>query len=183
LGGACYVNIGQAPRAVYSGVERGIYPELDILGSDSDAVKAAHLLHGRAVRLGAYGDPAAVPFDAWAQLLDGVERWTGYTHQARHPRFDARLFRYCMASADTPKQARALTDRGARTFRVKTPEAPMLRGELECKSDTEGAKCIDCGLCDGATSKAPSIVINVHGSRSGRFADLLGGAQLIARAS
>ena len=181
LGGACYVNLGQAPRAVFSGVERGIYPALDILGSDSDALKAAHLLHGRAVRLGAYGDPAAVPFDAWAQLLEGVEKWTGYTHQARHPNFDARLFRYCMASADTPKQAQKLTERGARTFRVKAPGAPMLRGELECKADSEGLKCIDCGLCDGADNKAPSIVINVHGSRARRFTESLGAAQLIAR--
>lgn len=182
LGGACYVNIGQAPRAVYSGVSRGIYPELDILESDSDALKAAHLLHGRAVRLGAYGDPAAVPFDAWMQLLDGVTKWTGYTHQARHPRFDTRLFRYCMASADTPKQAEKLNQRGARTFRVKSHGAPMLRGELECLSDTKGVKCIDCGLCDGTNREAPSIVINVHGSRSGRFDSALGGAQLIARA-
>jgi hypothetical protein len=183
LGGACYVNIGQAPGAVYRAAHRGSYKELDIAGSDSDALIASHLLWGRAVRLGAYGDPAAIPFDVWAQLLDGVEKWTGYTHQARHPRFDARLFRYCMASADTPKQAEKLNQRGARTFRVKPHAAPMLRGELECLSDTKGAKCIDCGLCDGANRDAPSIVINVHGSRSGRFNASLGGAQLIARAT
>lgn len=180
LGGACYVNIGQAPRAVFSGVERGIYPALDILSNDIDAITARDLLKGRALRLGAYGDPAAIPFAIWAQLLEGVSVWTGYTHQARHPNFDDRLFRYCMASADTPKQAQKLNKRGARTFRVKTVEAPMLNNEIECKSDSEGLKCIDCGLCDGANGN-PNIVIDVHGSRSRRFSDSLGSAQLIAR--
>lgn len=176
LGGACYVNIGQAPLGIYRAFKRGAYPDLS---DNPEAI--AEALAGRAVRLGAYGDPSAVPFDVWAQLLDGVTKWTGYTHQARHPRFDARLFRYCMASADTPKQAEKLNQRGARTFRVKSHAAPMLRGELECLSETKGVKCIDCGLCDGANRDAPSIVINVHGSRSGRFESALGGAQMIAR--
>ena len=181
LGGACYVNIGQAPNAIWKAYQRGAYPFYDVANDEGRAILAAHHIHGRAVRLGAYGDPAAIPFEVWQQLLDGVERWTGYTHQARHPRFDARLFRYCMASADTPKQAQKLQANGARTFRVKTEGAPMLAAELECLSESKGVKCIDCGLCDGASNKAPSIVINVHGSRSNRFNASLGGAQLIAR--
>ena len=182
LGGACYVNIGQAPAAIWKAYQRGSYADLSDLNSAEHAVLIQHHLTGRAVRLGAYGDPAAVPFEVWQNMLaHGVTHWTGYTHQARHPNFDVRLFRYCMASADTPKQAQKLQDRGARTFRVKTAGAQLLKGELTCKSDTEGTKCIDCGLCNGADSKAPSIVIDVHGSRSNRFTAALGGAQLIAR--
>ena len=115
--------------------------------------------------------------DCWSRA-DG---WTGYTHQSRHPNFDAALLRYCMASADTPKQAQKLHDMGARTFRVKTESAPMLPGEIECLSDAKGIKCIDCGLCNGRDNTAPNIVINVHGSRSINFERALGGAQLIAR--
>ena len=54
-GGACYVNIGQAPNAVYKGYKRGIYP---VFSFDDHAQYFSH----RKIRLGAYGDPAAVPF-------------------------------------------------------------------------------------------------------------------------
>ena len=181
LGGACYVNIGQAPNSIWKAYQRGAYRVLDILGNDEDATIAAHHIHGRKVRLGAYGDPAAVPFEVFEQLLKGASGWTGYTHQARHKHFDPRLFRYCMASADTPRQAQKLQSRGARTFRVKTAAAPRGSAEIECLADSKGMQCIDCGLCNGASDTAPNIVINVHGSRSNRFNASLGGAQLIAR--
>ena len=177
LGGACYVNIGQAPLGIYRAFKRGAYPDLS---DNPEAI--AEALAGRAVRLGAYGDPAALPLDdAWRPLLASVTAWTGYTHQARHPNFDKGLLRYCMASADTPKQAQKLQAKGARTFRVKSAGAPLMSGELLCLSESKGVKCIDCGLCDGANREAPSIVIDVHGSRSSRFDASLGGAQLIAR--
>jgi hypothetical protein len=56
LGGACYVNIGQAPLAIYRAYKRGSYTLFD---------PALHgdLLTNRKIRLGAYGDPAAVPFE------------------------------------------------------------------------------------------------------------------------
>jgi len=174
LGGACYVNIGQAPLGIYRAFRRGAYPD----HSDIDIGEA---LAGRGVRLGAYGDPAAIPLAAWRQLLRGAKMWTGYTHQARHPNFDRGLLRYCMASADTPKQAQKLRDTGARTFRVKSAGAPLMAGEILCLSESKGAKCIDCGLCDGASRDASSIAIDVHGSRSNRFDAALGRAQMIAR--
>ena len=176
LGGACYVNIGQAPLGIYRAFERGNYPDYS---DNPESIAAA--LDGRSVRMGAYGDPAAIPVPVWESLLVAADGWTGYTHQSRHPNFDAALLRYCMASADTPKQAQKLHDMGARTFRVKTESAPMLPGEIECLSDAKGIKCIDCGLCNGRDNAAPNIVINVHGSRSTNFERALGGAQLIAR--
>jgi hypothetical protein len=168
LGGACYVNIGQAPLGIYRAFQRGAYPDYSDLDNRGHTLKVADALAGRGVRLGAYGDPAAM--------------WTGYTHQARHPNFDKGLLRYCMASADTPKQAQKLRDTGARTFRVKSAGAPLMSGEILCLSDSKGIKCIDCGLCDGANRSAASIAIDVHGSRSSRFDASLGHAQLIARA-
>jgi len=176
LGGACYVNIGQAPLGIYRAFERGNYPDYS---DNPEAIAAA--LAGRSVRMGAYGDPAAIPVPVWEGLLVAADGWTGYTHQSRHPNFDAALLRYCMASADTPKQAEKLHNIGARTFRVKTETAPMLPDEIECLSDAKGIKCIDCGLCNGRDNAAPNIVINVHGSRSTNFERALGGAQLIAR--
>ena len=184
LGGACYVNIGQAPLGIYRAFIRGAYPDYSDPKNPAHTSEIFGALAGknRSVRLGAYGDPAAIPFEVWRTLLHGVPGWTGYTHQARHPRFDRRLLQYCMASADTPKQAAKLHAKGARTFRVKSEGAPLMQGELLCLSESKGAKCIDCGLCDGASREAPSIAIDVHGSRSSRFDAALGNAQLIARA-
>ena len=54
LDGSCYVNIGQAPNAVYKAYKRGSYPHVN----DDD--KHIKRLKGRAIRFGAYGDPAAI---------------------------------------------------------------------------------------------------------------------------
>src|SRR5271165_5264167 len=52
LGGACYVNIGQAPGGIWRAYKRGAYLE-------TCYVTLRTIGAGRAVRLGAYGDPAA----------------------------------------------------------------------------------------------------------------------------
>ena len=75
-GGSCYVNLGQGPRSVMDGVMRGIYP-------DSDGYNVGTAVFNRKVRLGTYGDPAAVPAYVWDELLHGTSGWTGYTHQWR----------------------------------------------------------------------------------------------------
>src|SRR4249920_2581675 len=56
LGGACYVFVGQGPTVVYKTLARGGYPQ---------AADIAALGAGRMVRLGTYGDPAAVPVAVW----------------------------------------------------------------------------------------------------------------------
>ena len=161
LGGACYVNIGQAPLAIYRAYERGNYTPFD-------ASEHGHLIEKRKVRLGAYGDPAAVPFevmDSFAKLSRGH---TGYTHQFNHKNFDRRYLDLCMVSADTLNGAKKAHLLSARTFRVIASDAPAPTSEVECLSDSEGLSCIECGLCDGKR-EAPSIFIRAHGSRAGRF--------------
>jgi len=69
----CYVVIGQGPTGVYKGLQAGQYPAHDGRG----------LFAGRFVRLGTYGDPAAIPFEVWAGLLEGTTGHNGYTHQWR----------------------------------------------------------------------------------------------------
>lgn len=169
IGGACYVNVGQAPMAVFKAYKRGVY-SYDWNPST---------FTGRKVRLGAYGDPAAVPADVWASVLDRAESWTGYTHQIAHKNFQHELLKWVMVSADTPKQAAASHSKGLRTFRVKTEDSPLLPGEIECLSESKGMSCADCGLCNGAKAAAPSVVINVHGSLSSRYVSKYGNANLI----
>lgn len=171
LGGACYVNLGQGPRAVYESYKKGNYPQL--------TASLMHLFEGRKVRLGSYGDPAAVSYRTWKAITDVADGHTGYTHQAHTRAFDKRLLELVMVSADTPKQAAKIQAAGNRTFRVKTPEAPLLAGEVECLADSKGISCLDCGLCDGANDDAPNVAITVHGSLSGRYTAKYSKANLI----
>lgn len=170
LGGACYVNLGQAPLAVYKAAQRGSYTD-EWSGAD---------FAGRMVRMGSYGDPAAVPASVWREVLSESAGWTGYTHQARHKAFQPELLEWVMVSADTPKQAAQLHSQGLRTFRVKTAESPMLPGEIECLADSQGLSCVECGMCDGARKESASIAITVHGSLSGRYVNKYGNANIIA---
>jgi len=158
IGGACYVNIGQAPLSVYRAHKRGRY--------SSDLSGLADKLKGRMLRLGAYGDPAAVPYDILEAVTKLVKGHTGYTHQASHKAFDKRYMGLCMVSADTPKQALKYQSQGAKTFRVALVGDTLASGELECLADAKGLQCADCGLCDGTKQ---NIAITVHGSRAKRF--------------
>ena len=160
--GACYVNVGQAPNAVYKAYKAGRYAKYD-------SAKHEHYLQHRKIRLGAYGDPAAVPYEVMEYLAHVGIGHTGYTHQARHKNFDARYFNICMVSADSPQQALKYQDKGARTFRVAMVGDAMYDNEIECLSDSKGMQCIDCGLCDGAKRQYNNIVIGVHGSRANNF--------------
>ena len=153
----CYVVIGQGPTIVFKSFKRGVY------GDMQGHSKTAALGRGRMVRLGTYGDPAAVPSDTWDSLLSDSAGHTAYTHQSGIKSADVRpdLF---MISADNEAQARAAWDSGARTFRIVSDYSELVSGEeIACPADTKGVKCQACGLCKGA-SKAKSIAIVVHGN-------------------
>ena len=157
--GACYVNIGQAPNQIWKSYQRGLY-------EDYDADMHADYFRGRVVRLGAYGDPAAVPFEVFASITNLARAHTGYTHQAAHKNFDTRYFTLCQVSADSPKQAIKYQQKGAKTFRVAMDGDGLLPDEIECLADSDGIQCVDCKLCDGVSQ---NIAIAVHGSRSTKF--------------
>lgn len=155
VGGACYVNIGQAPQGIYKAYKRGSYPHFNI-------AEHGHLLSGRKIRFGAYGDPAAAPYEIWDMLAQLSAGFTGYTHQVKHRNFDSRILEFCQLSLDTKKQAE---NAKSGYFRIVTDKADTLPDEIECLSDSKGINCADCLKCDG-TNK---IFIQVHGSRKNRF--------------
>ena len=157
--GSCYVMTHQAPLSVFRSYKKGLYPTYN-------ADDHAHILQGRALRLGAYGDPAAVPFEVFEPLVRLASVHTGYTHQIAHKAFDRRYLLLCQVSADTPKQALKYQSLGAKTFRVALPDDSLFDNEIECLSDSKGIQCIDCGLCDG---KSKNIAIVVHGQRKNNF--------------
>jgi len=147
-GGSCYVNVGQGPRAIYEAYKRGHYERNDArtAGFEQD------------IRIGAYGDPGAVPMKVWWDLIMFANSWTGYTHQHQ---LSGDLMGINMASADSREEAIALQAKGWKTFRVKTPEEPLIRKEILCLNETNGVKCKDCGICDGRTA---NVAINIHGT-------------------
>lgn len=142
----CYVNVGQAPQSVWLAYKRGSY-ERGPLPTD------------KPVRMGAYGDPVAVPWKAWEGIHDAPS-WTGYTHQWRtllaHP------FRnVLMASCDSTLEMIEAAKAGWRAFVVERT-APA--GAIECPSE-RGTQCADCGLCAGLQhASAPNIFIRPHGT-------------------
>ena len=165
MGGSCYVNLGQGARSVMDGVMRGIYPEKIL----RPAVECA----GRKVRLGTYGDPAAVPAAVWSSLLSNASGWTGYTHQWASGKAD-HVKQWCMASVDTLGEMVRAQAAGWRTFRVTAPDTiGAFAREMPCPASEEQGKrltCATCMACSGGDSKKASVTIVVHGSLKNRFA-------------
>lgn len=159
-GRSCYVNIGQAPTAMYRKFARGGYP----VGTDKDI---ARMVRGRVVRLGAYGDPAAVPTEILTKLVAGTRGHTGYTHAWRNA---PEIRGLCMASCDTEQDRTEAKLAGWRTFRVRRATDTVGVREFECPASAEQGKrkqCWECLACCGTANdtrtRAADVTIVVHG--------------------
>ncbi len=161
---SCYVTLAHGPRSVASSVNRGRYIDATE-GVAAELVR--DVIRGRALRLGTYGDPAAVPSYVWAPLLAVADSWTGYTHQWREGHA-ADLRSVVMASVDSEAEAWEARAAGWRYFRVRSRGAPTIEGEIDCPS-ARGVECADCGLCSGQATRAKSISIPAHGAGAGAF--------------
>lgn len=157
---ACYVTLAHGPLIKYKAWKRGIYPT----ATGHAAIKAIGA--GLMVRIGTYGDGAAVPSYIWDSLCEDAKGWTAYTHQNGMKGAATDPQRY-MTSAESSTDAKAAWLRGERTFRVIRDVADMVKGrEILCPASEEAGRrvtCIDCGLCAGAAKKAKSIAIVAHG--------------------
>jgi len=124
---------------------------------------------GRMVRIGSYGDPAAVPLQVWEDYTRGAAGVTGYTHQWRDADA-AGLGRYCMASCDTAGERIEAVAAGWRTFRVRVQGEDKLPGEAVCPASHEAGQlltCDQCKSCNGnLTGRIGGIVIEAHGSKA-----------------
>lgn len=156
-GRTCYVTVFQGPLQVFHAYQRGMYPAATMA-----EIKQAG--DGRVVRLGTYGDPAAVPAKVWNALISKSEAHTGYTQRWR----TADDFKsICMASVATEQDALEARAAGWRTFRVATPDQkPKMKTESTCPASSEAGKiltCVECKACNGANGRKGSIVIQPHG--------------------
>lgn len=166
-GRACYVNVGHGPRAVYAAWKRGIYKAPARLYYAQAvhagvvpylAIKTA--LAGRHLRIGAYGDPAAVPVVVWQALIKWADAHTGYTHQWRNA---PGLRGLVQASVESDADAAEASHAGWNYFRATNDTTLINRGEINCPAWLYQGKvtCLQCGKCDGKTT---NVMIEAHGS-------------------
>jgi len=154
----CYVLVHQAPLSVFRAYKRGRYDTN--WNSDSFA--------NQMIRLGSYGDPAAVPTKIWTEALAKSSSHTGYTHQWNNKNVDQKgLMSICMASVDSVMEREIAKKTNWRTFRCSTNTETETK-EMVCLNVTKGTHCGDCRLCYGS-SKAKDILVPVHGNRSKKF--------------
>lgn len=165
LGGSCYVTLFQGPNQVYKSYKKGLYKDISKTDTLPNELKA--LLSYKAVRFGAYGDPAAIPFEVWQKVLNNSKAgYTAYTHQVKHKNFDNRLLDFCMVSTETIKNTEKAQKLG-RTFRVVPEGGHILDNEIVCPNYDQGVSCVDCLKCDGNLSdNKQNIVILSHGIRA-----------------
>lgn len=151
----CYVRTHWEPRVIWEKYHDGEYAtprEWERLVNPS----------ALPVRIGSYGDPAAVPIDVWRRLVPTARLFTGYTHLWRS--CDPALRELCMASVDTADERAEAQAAGWRTFHVGGEDAR----DIVCPASREGryrSSCARCMLCMG-TSRGEgirSIRIALHG--------------------
>jgi len=162
-GDTCYVILWQAPAQIWRSYKAGTY-------KPASAANRA-MLRALPMRMGAYGDPAAVPIEVWRGAAGSGA--LGYTHQWRTA---SDLRGMCMASVDDPEEAAQAQALGWRTFRVKHESDPLLPREIICPATLDRGRtfCMTCRQCDGTRRSAsrPQIVVDVHGPRAKRFLPL-----------
>ena len=133
-------------------------------------------LRGLRVRVGAAGDPAAVPSSVWSELLSTCENFTGYTHQWDKEQYQdlQGLFLASVDNARENEKARAL---GWSTFFVTDSEEEAKQEGTRClasagKTDTNGlpTTCASCMLCNGKSRKQKTITEVLHGATNTQHA-------------
>jgi hypothetical protein len=164
-GGACYVNLGHGPKAVYRKYKRGGYGKVSISDFKS-------LFGDKKIRFGAYGDPLALPLHILVSLKAVVKNNTSYTHQWKNSIIDGSsemVSKFSMASVDSLSEKIEANEAGFRTFRVISEGGELAKDEIICPNETTGVNCLKCGLCGGNSVKAKNIAITVHGTLKSRF--------------
>lgn len=167
---SCYVNIGQGAMAVYKAFKAGRYPEIQ------NPHTLVTLGWKRKIRLGTYGDPAAVPAKIWNSLTLLADSNTGYTHQLNHPNLTQKqisaITDLCMVSADTPADVEQAKAQNLRYFRIRLEGEALGEKEFVCPASEEAGKrmqCADCMACSGTSKGKASPVIIAHGSYKSNY--------------
>lgn len=174
-GQGCYVTT-QATASIHKAAVAGRYPQetLDTLAPLLMAQHRRGVIAG--LRLGAYGDPVALPFELIEDLMNRLQpvrhtfQVTGYTHawkaqyrMADQPEPDERWRRYLMASCHHAADSLLAYKQGWRPYVVLprgTPEEIRAYARAAdvaiCPASDEANNrltCAACGGCDGRSGR------------------------------
>lgn len=138
-GRACYVQVFQGPSAVFKAYTNGSYHE--------------HMPDntGLLLRLGAYGDIAALPESVIRQFTKGSAGYTGYTHAWRDTS-KKWLAQFCMASCESQSDKQQAKAKGYRAFTIIASVTQKTPKESICPASHEAGKklsCAQCMVCSG----------------------------------
>lgn len=152
--GSCYVLTAQGPRSAWESWHRDPKPVPENYTAFAN------------VRLGAYGEIPAIPFEVVEEFMEPVSNFTGFTHAWRY--CDQRYRQYLMASVESIDEAQIAHAMGWRTYRTMLKGELRIAGESLCPGSEEAGKkltCSQCGFCNGnATNLRGNVAINVHGA-------------------
>ncbi len=149
----CYVELHKGLTNIWRSWEKGQYPRL------FEYPEAASIMSVKPVRLGAYGEPTAIPYEVMKPLVLNIPVMTGYTHQWQKP-FALPWRGILQASCDTRDEARKAVDAGWHYYRVIADKDDVQENEFLCPAQSGPVQCATCGLCSG---KAANITAIVHG--------------------
>lgn len=124
--------------------------------------EALPMLEGHRVRLGAYGDPCAVPgpYAFWSEIAGAAKAHTGYTRQWLDYPAMRHLVMASVFSASERDEAHAL---GWRTFRSGGANEEPGPTERLCSKEGSSVQCYDCLSCGGLSHGGPkSRFIHSH---------------------
>jgi len=157
----CYVNLMPLGK---------IFKKYKVGGYSGIVDSYLELLYNKpqvGIRLGAYGDPSALPFYVIKELDKLFLFSTGYTHQWKNPNFDT-LKKYVMASCDSKEEVEIARDRGWSTFNVRKLGELKSKEEIQCQGQAK-TTCELCKLCNGNQERQRHISIEVHGRNAKKF--------------
>ena len=156
LGGGCYVRWSNLGNIQKSGNRN--FADLDL---------GQNLCAGLRVRVGAAGDPAAVPLWVWEHLLQDADGFTGYTHAWRdYPEYK----KFFVASTDSKQETDEALEQGWSPFYVVEDWEEAPQESFQCLSSKQknmfqNYTCIECMKCHGG--KTPKVIVEkLHGATS-----------------
>lgn len=184
--GSCYVTLFQGVRALAKAYNENSY--FDLTG-DFDIVLELLSLINFPIRFGAYGDPAAMPYDLQYQMAVAVDfRLTGYTHQWDDFGTKFAAFKtFLHASVDTDQETKRAQEAGWNYYKISTCDGAytgrtsdyaktkeilhVIKSPQEtiCPNTASSGvvNCASCLKCSGAHG---SPIINaIHGARTKKF--------------
>lgn len=149
----CYVVLIHGPDAVFRAYKTGRCLPFDL-----------NWLSGRGARIGAYGDPAAVPEFVWQSVKDHARFITGYSHFWNKFQWLNKFVQASVESFDFAEKAQAM---GFKTFRTVSSTAELTEDEVICPNHiNKYVQCRDCKLCNG---QKVNVINPVHGSYKKHF--------------